>query len=786
MTDFLERVQAALGQVYRVEREIGHGGMAFVFLARDAKHNRPVAIKVLRPELSASLGTGRFMREIEIASQLTHPHILPLLDSGETDGLLYFVMPFVEGESLRDRLLREHQLPVADAVRIAEQTANALAYAHSRGVVHRDIKPENILLAGGAAMVADFGVARAVSSAGGDKLTETGMAVGTPAYMSPEQATASPDIDARSDVYSLGCVLYEMLVGEPPYTGRTAQAIMARRLNDPVPSIRTVREGVPELVETTTRRALARAPADRFATAAEFGDALRAITTPVPGLVATPGRPGWGRPLRVATGIVALLLLLAAGYSLLGHLRGGRPSTGPSRARSIAVLPFVSLSADPQDEYFSDGMSEELITALGKVPALKVVPRTSAFAFKNQAATSRDIGRSLGVEELLEGTVRRSGNRVRVTARLIEAASDSVLWADEYERDIRDVFAVQDEIARAMLGALEVRLAGGGRTPVVKRATASSEAYDLYLRGRSFFGQRTGEGLSKAVDLFQQAIARDSAYAAAWSGLSDAYTVQSLFGYIMPREGLDRAQGAARRALALDSNMVEAQASLGIVRLWHDWDLPGAARELSKAIAMDSAYSTAHLFLAWDYVTAGRPADALREAQAARQVDPLSVIVNTRVATMLYFARDYDGAVAQLRRTLELDSTNAIAHAELARVFLALHRCDDALAQLRFVPPTLPNYEGGVLGSALAICGHRQEALNVLSELEGRAQHQYVMAVKVAVVCAGLGRRDDALTWLERGAAQREWPILVLQLEPRFDDLRADPRFVALARRSGS
>ena len=783
MSEFLERVQAALGQVYTVERELGHGGMAFVFLARDPKHDRPVAIKVLRPELSAALGTGRFTREIEIASRLTHPHILPLLDSGQADSLLYFVMPYVEGESLRDRLLREHQLPVGDALRIAEQVANALTYAHAHGVVHRDIKPENILLAGGAAMVADFGVARAVSQAGGDKLTETGMAVGTPAYMSPEQATAAPELDARSDVYSLGCVLYEMLVGEPPFTGRTAQAIMARRLNDPVPSIRTVRESVPALVESATRKALARAPADRFATAAEFADALRlAVTTPVPGLTATSSMEGAKRVGRLAILGVGLVLVVAAAYGLVSLLRGRHSSGSASQSRSIAVLPFASLSADPSDEYFSDGMAEELITALGKVPGLKVVPRTSAFAFKNQNVTSRTIGRGLGVGTLLEGTVRRAGTRVRVSARLVDAASDSVLWADEFERDIKDVFAVQDEIARSIVGALEVRLAGGQRAPLVARATESPEAHDLYLRGRYFFGQRTADGLRAAVEYFQRAIARDTNYAAAYSGLSDAYSIQAAFGVVAPNDGLDKALAAAQRALALDSGIAEAQTSIGIVRLFRDWDLPGAERELSRAIAIDSGYATAHLFLAWDAIGAEQKARALQEVQLAHRLDPLAVILNVRVASMQYFNGDFAGAVSQLRHSLELDSTNAIAHAELARAYMALHRCPDALAELDHIPPDLPNYEASIVGYTLASCGRRQAALRALQEMQDRAKRGFVLASKFAAVYAALGERDQALTWLEQAATQREWPILVLTVDPVFASLRADPRFGALVK----
>ncbi len=381
MTGAYGRLAAALADRFTIERELGRGGMATVYLARDLKHDRPVALKVLRPELAAILGVERFLREIRLTAQLQHPHILTLIDSGEADGFLYYVMPCVEGESLRERLEREGQLPLNEALRITRAVASALDFAHGRGVIHRDIKPENIMLHQGEPMVADFGIALAVSTAGRERLTETGLSLGTPAYMSPEQASAELKLDGRTDQYSLASVLYEMLAGVPPYTGPTAQAIIARRLTDPVPPLRTVRETVPVAVERAVMKALARVPADRFASVVAFAQAL-------------------------------------------SEAAAVRPSL-----RSVAVLPFLNLSADPENEYFADGITEDVIAQLSKIRSLKVISRTSVMAFKRREHSLREIAQRLQVATLLEGSVRRAGSRVRIVAQLIDVESDEHLWA---------------------------------------------------------------------------------------------------------------------------------------------------------------------------------------------------------------------------------------------------------------------------------------------------------------------------------------------------------------------
>jgi len=435
MTDGLDRLETALADRYAIERELGAGGMATIYLAQDVKHDRQVALKVMRPELSAVLGGERFLREIRIAANLNHPHILPLLDSGEADGFLFYVMPYVEGETLRGRMDREGQLPLDDALQITREVAAALSYAHSHDVIHRDIKPENILLSAGEAVVADFGIARAITEAGGEHLTETGLSIGTPVYLSPEQASGVRKLDGRSDVYSLGCVLYEMLAGEPPYTAPTTHALIAKKLSEVTPRISVVRETVPGCVEVALEHALAKIPADRFATAAQFAAALFAETT-VP----------------------------------------------ETETQSIVVLPFENLSPDPDNEYFADGLTEELITDLSQVSRLRVVSRTSTMMFKGARKSIQSIAREMGVQYALEGTVRKAGNSLRITAQLIDTSCDAHVWAGKFGGMLDDVFDIQETVSREIVDALKVKLTPEEDRRMAARPIDNVAAYDSYLR----------------------------------------------------------------------------------------------------------------------------------------------------------------------------------------------------------------------------------------------------------------------------------------------------------------
>src|SRR6267143_342271 len=778
MEKLLNSLRSALADRYQIDRELGHGGMAVVFLAHELKHHRQVAIKVLRPELAQALGAERFLREIEIAARLNHPHILPLHDSGQANGLLYYVMPFIEVESLRDRLTREGQLPLEEALQITREVSGALGYAHTHGVVHRDIKPENILLSGGVALVADFGIAQAVRSASTDQLTSTGMSIGTPAYMSPEQAAGQAPIDGRADQYSLACMLYEMLAGVPPFTGPTQQAVLARHAIDPVPPLRTLRSTTPVSVEQTVLRALAKAPADRFPTVGAFSDALAHLD-------AQPSFPK--RVFRGGAFIAGGLAVLVAGYFLLAQRPASPSSDEPP---SIAVLEFKNVSGDSANEPFSSGMSDELSTALGKVEGLRVLARSGVVSFRGKDVSPQEIGRQLHALYVLDGAVRIGGIQRRVSAQLIDVTKGNEVWSEEYDRDTRDrdVFAVQDEIARAIVAALRVHLSGPASAALAKRSTRSPEAHDLYLQGRYFYARRDSASLAKAQDYFGQAIQKDSSYALAWAGLSDAYSHLAVFGYVPPRVVYAKAKAAALRALALDGTLAEAHTSLGFIALFYDWDWPTARRELDRALALDPRYPDAHLFHAHYFVVTNRIDDAINEVQTAVTLDPFSSVNNARLASMLFYARRYDEALAQSRRVMELDSVfqGHVGRAELAHAYLWLGRCAESLAALEGRPGGAVAVWRGLPGYTFARCGRRAQALAELHRLGAEAREgRYVSHYALAMIHAGLGDNERALAELDSAYVERPWTMFVLRVDPFFDGLRADPRFVRLLKKVG-
>jgi serine/threonine-protein kinase len=658
----LLNLHAALEGRYRVERELGAGGMATVYLAHDVKHDRKVALKVLRPELAAALGAERFLREITTTANLRHPHILPLYDSGRTEadedgqgrtGFLYYVMPFVEGESLRDRLNRERQLPLDDALQIAREVADALSYAHSRGVIHRDIKPENILLESGHAVVADFGIARAVDAAGGAQLTETGLAIGTPTYMSPEQAAGERELDGRSDLYALGCVLYEMLGGQPPFTGPTVESVVHQHLVVAPRPVTDLRPAVPGPVSAALQRALSKSPADRFNPVAHFAEALHSghVTSTAPERAPAAGRAPWRRPAVVAAAAL-LVVLAAAAFAVFGR----RAPPGGGVTPSVAVLPFVDLSGGAA-EYLGDGMAETLINALSGVQGLRVAARTSAFTFKGKSEDVRSIGQALGVGAVLEGSVQRSGDRLRITAQLINASDGFHLWSQSFDRDAADVFAVQDEVARAVVAALEVRLVGADSGLVVNLGTTSVAAYQAYLQGLFFWNKRTTADVERSAEYYRQAVDLDPEFAAAWAGLASAYVLFVPSEYevrsIPFGEALDRADEAARRALALDPGQAAAHTALALA-----YEKRGMMEESGasyrRAIEADPRYPTARQWYATYLAMLGRTAEGVEQIQAAARLDPLSLVILVEVGELLQAAGRRDAATAAYEHVLGL------------------------------------------------------------------------------------------------------------------------------------
>jgi serine/threonine-protein kinase len=683
----------ALADRYTLERELGRGGMAVVYLAQDLRHDRPVALKVLLPELAATLGPERFQREIRLAARLQHPHILTVHDSGDAAGRLWFTMPFVEGESLRDRLRRERQLPVDDALRIAREAAAALDYAHRHGVVHRDIKPENILLtADGDTLVADFGVARALGPDEG--LTSTGLAIGTPAYMSPEQASGDEALDGRSDQWSLAAVLYEMLAGEAPWTGPTAQAVVARRLSTPAPSVRTLRPAVPAAVDEAIRKALAVVPADRFSTMAEFVHALHSSTASSPPAAA----PAAARRLPPAALALAAALLIAGGL-LFAWRHATPPADANGGARVIAVLPFDNLG-DSADAYFVDGVADEVRTKLGQVAGLEVIARGSSLEYRHSAKRPAEIAGELGADYLLTGTVRweKAGggtSRVRVTPELVEARRGRAArsrWGRPFDASLTDVFQVQADIAARVAEALGVALADSTRSRLTDRPTASLAAYDEFLKGEAA-SQAVNiydpVALRRGIGFYERAVATDSTFALAWARLSFARS--RLYFYGVPDTALARgARVAAEQARRLRPDDPQVYRAFGAYYAQvNPIDLDRSLMEFERGLAL--APDNADLLMGLGEIEPplGRWDSAAARLGRAALLDPRAANIPDLLSFVHLNLRRYDAADSAARRAAAIAPANPAGVWDRVLVELGRGRLDSARAVIRAAGPQI-------------------------------------------------------------------------------------------------
>lgn len=751
MVDLLERMRGTLASRYTVQRELGEGGMAKVFLAHDLKYDREVAIKVLRPDLAADVGIGRFLHEIQVAARLHHPHILPLYDSDQADGLAYYVMPYIRGETLRQHLRRERQLPVPEALQIAREVADALSYAHAAKVVHRDIKPENILLESGHALVADFGIARAIGES--QSLTSKGHVIGSPSYMSPEQVDGSEFIDGRSDIYSLACLLFEMLTGQPPFRGATVTAIIANRLTSPVPSARALRELVPEAVDIALRKAMATLPADRFSTAAQFAGAL-------------------GTPATVA-------IAVGTAQAMAREI---------AAARSVAVLPFENMSTDPENEYFSDGITDDIIAQLSKISALRVISRTSSMQYKKTSKKIHTIAEELGVAAVLEGSVRRAGTRVRIVVHLVDPGSEKHLWGDTFDRQLTDVFEVQSEVAQQITGALAVALSPEEKSRVEKKATGSAEAYNNYLLGRYHVNKWSEANVQKAIGHFHQAIDLDPGYALAYAGLADAYELLSIgLGSRPALENLAQAKSMALKALELDDTLAEAHTSLAYARWLGDLDWSTAEREFTRALQLKSSYVPAHQWYAEYLAALGRHDQALSEIRKAQQLDPLAVPVTRAVGWVLYFARNYQQSIAELEKALSMDSDFLGARLVLWWAQVANGSWGDAITDIKRCSERtgFHSLQKLMMAYATAVAGKTEEARGLLWELEDKLAQEDRLALLSTFAYAALGEKDRAFQQLARAYDHREPGLMFLKVAPWADPLRGDPRFGAMVEKLG-
>jgi serine/threonine-protein kinase len=747
MAHLREQLAASLGAQYAIDRELGGGGMSRVFLADETALGRRVVVKVLSPEMTPGISTERFKREITVAARLQHPHIVPLLAAGETGTtdaagarLPYFTMPYIEGESLRERLTRSGSFPIPDAVRLLREVASALTYAHDKGIVHRDIKPANILLTGQHAVVADFGVAKALAAAtivSADGLTTAGITLGTPAYMAPEQAAGDPATDHRADVYAFGAVAYEVLTGQAPFAGRAFHALIAAHMTETPAPISQKRPDVPARLSALVMQCLEKDPVARPQRAEELVRELERITITAR---ATVDRP------------------------------------------SVAVLPMASTSGDADNEHFSDGLTDELIGALSKVRGLAVSGRTSVFALKGKGLSTRAIADMLNVGNVLEGSVRRAGKRLKVRVQLVNA-DGTVLWSDAYDRTLDDVFAVQEEIAQSVVQALEVQL--GTREPLVRRSTEDFIAYDLYLKGAFLRRRYRLDDLRAAIAHFEQAIARDPTFAAAYAALCDTLILHTVFAGAPSLDVAPRARAAADKAIELDPTLADARWALAHVQFALNLELAPAGRGFQRALSLDPGHVDARHMYAIYLLYFRRFAEAIVEVERTIAADPLLAAVRMTLGRVYLGMGQPERAVRPLVDALELAPAFSYARGNLGHVYLQLGRRDDAVAEFEQAVKTGGPRDVAQLAYAYGVVGRPDDAATTLRDLFAEGRYAYIPPLHVAMAHVGLGDRDEAFRWLERAYEERDPHLAGLAIIPAFHPLRSDARHDLLLDRLG-
>ncbi len=777
--DLRDLLQRTLGDAYVLERELPRGGMSRVFVATECALGRQVVVKVLPAEMAGHVSVERFKREIALAARLQHPHIVPLLAAGDAEGLPFFTMPLVEGESLRERLAKDGELPLNEAVRLLREIAAVLAYAHKQGIVHRDIKPDNVLLSGGSAMVTDFGVAKALSASSEveeQSTTSIGVALGTPAYMSPEQACGDPNVDHRADIYAFGVLAYELLTGQPPFVARTPQQLLSAHVNEVPEQITKRRATIPPAMAAMVMQCLQKHPADRPQSARELVHALDAMNTPSGGMqpmVALGAMTARSRRWLLPTIAVAALAAVTAVV-----LRRTPPVTNTEK--SIAVIPDALQGSDTASATFTEGMAETLISQLARVPQLVVRSRAASFAFAGSRETPAEQGRKLNAATLLNVSVRRAGDRLRVTVGLTRVSDGAVIWSSQYDRPLQDVFALQDEIARTTVDSLRVTLGSEEQTLLTKRGTENPEAYDLYLNGR-FLQYRFNEGgLRRAIALYAEAIRKDPGYALAWAATAEAWQWLN-DDWVPPRVAMPKIAEAVERALALDSTLAEAHAMNVTVLLFNKRDGAAALREAELARRLDPRSSTAAFSYAEALGFLGRGREALIQADSQAALEPGAPLKRMLAGAARLGVGQLEEGLAELNRAISLDSTFAAAWNWKAKALIELGRPQEALIALTHgTSQRSANRMNRAI--AYAALGRATEARSIVDTLIAESKVRYIDANYIAQPLLALGDRDGALKWLKRLVDDRATTSCCLAIASEWKPLRADPRFQALVR----
>jgi serine/threonine protein kinase len=734
---------------YQILEKLGEGGMGVVYKAEDTKLKRTVALKFLPPELTRDPeAKERFIREAQAASALQHHHICTIHDIDETpDGQLFIVMDCYAGETLKQKISRG-PLEIGEAIDLALQIANGLERAHEEGIIHRDIKPANTIVTDrGEVKILDFGLAKLAGQA---QLTKDNSTLGTVAYMSPEQL-GGKEVDQRTDIWSLGVVLYEMIMCQLPFKGDYEQAVVYMILNEEPEPLSKLRPDVPLELERIVGKALAKSENERY------------------------------------NNIEALLGDLNALKRLLKSNIPIEKASDEVLKPSIAVLPFRDMSSQKDQDYFCEGIAEELINALVKLDGLRVAARTSAFQFKNSDHDIKKIGSRLDVKTVLEGSVRKAGDQLRITAQLINVADGFHLWSEKYDRKLEDIFAIQDEISLAIVDKLKVKLLGQERTALFRRHTVDQEAHNLYLKGLYFWNRRLEGGMRKAMEFFQQAIDKDPDYVLAHVGIADVYNITGFFGFLSPAEAFPKAKAAADKAMAIDNSLGEAYASLAWATFCYDWDWSSAEKLYMKAIELNPQYATAHEWYAIYLWAMGRFDEAITEAETARELDPLSLIINTIVGIAYYFARRYEESIANHKKALEMDPNFLLANTYIVLPYMECGKYDDAITIMQKTESLAAEhtYTLGYFGGAYGQAGCKDDASRILVRLDELTESRYVSTLHRGILLAGMGKYEEALDDMEKSIADRCPVNIFSKTAPYFDCLRSNKRFQSLLKKIG-